>query len=247
MIPQKENRLIGQAMHTYGMLKANDRVMLAISGGIDSMVLARVMRLWQEKTPFPYDLIAVHIDAGFANTDHCEIKEELSNLGLDLHIETTTIGPELQEAATKNICFSCARKRRNILFDLARRYKCNKLAFGHHKDDIIETFFINLFYGGNLSTMVPCQPLFEGALKLIRPLAFLDKNQIHNLATTFTLKAITATCPMEEKSRRNHIRNMLTEIYRKEPDIRNNIFASLANVRTDYLLTKQNKPNENRT
>lgn len=245
MIPQKEKRLIGKAMHTYRMLNADDRVLLAVSGGIDSMVLARVMHIWQEKTPFSFTLIPVHIDPGFTRTDHAKIKGEIDNIGLSLQIEKTKIGEDLLASGTKNICFSCARRRRNKLFELARHHNCNKLAFGHHKDDIIETFFINLFYGGNLSTMVPCQPLFEGSLKLIRPLAFLDKSQIRKLATIFQLKETTGPCPMEEKSRRNHIRNMLAAIYQQEPDVKNNIFASLANVRSDYLLTKPDSTDEN--
>ncbi len=235
-IPPKINRLIGQAMHTYGMLADGDRILVAVSGGIDSLVLAVVLQEWRKKAPIHYDLIPVHIDMGIKDPLDEPLRRQLAPYNLSvLRVEQSP--PEgHDQVAGGNTCFLCSRNRRTRLFSLAREMDCNKLALGHHKDDLIETFLINVFYAGNISTMLPAQPLFEGKLTVIRPLALLSKDDIKRLAHNFALSAVAGSCPLAVDTERDAVRQMLDELYLRNPSIRGNIFKALSNVREDYLL-----------
>ena len=227
------NRLIGQAMGHYNMLAEGDNVLIAVSGGVDSLVLAAILKSWQKKAPINYTISAVYLDMGFKLTDFFLVKEQLARLNIKFFTEELTISvPENQK---ENFCFTCAGQRRKRLFQLAKEKNFNKLAMGHHKDDIIETFIINLLYSGNISTMVPCQKLFNGSLSIIRPLAYLEKKQIIKLGRDLQLKSI-APCPMAGNSKRNTARELLNILYKKDKKIKSSIFAALANVRQKYLL-----------
>ncbi len=235
-IPAAINKRIGQALHDYEMLAEGDRILLAVSGGVDSLVLCHILKLWHRKAPISFKLMAVHLDLGFAKDGPEQVASQLANTGLDYQLIHTNLGPTaLEQGKGKDICFHCARNRRSRLFELCRELDCNKLALGHHKDDIIETFFINLMYGGNISTMLPSQTLFKGNLQLIRPLAYLDKKAIETLGLVFKTEAVPNLCPQSEVSKRVTIRQHLAEIYQQSPEIRNTIFASLANSKAEYL------------
>jgi tRNA 2-thiocytidine biosynthesis protein TtcA len=223
-------------MHTYNMLADGDRILIAVSGGIDSLVLAALLQNWQKKAPIHYSISAIHIDMGFNNSKIIpSLKKQFARMKLPLEIAWTNFG---KSAVTlnKSGCFHCARNRRTHLFSLAREKNYNKLALGHHQEDIIETFFINLLYGGNISTMVPNQPLFNGNLTVIRPLSFLDKKQVTDLGNCFDLKATDNPCPLSGTTKRETVRQFLGELYNNNNKIKANIFAALGNVKTDYLL-----------
>ena len=237
-IPKQINHLVGRAMHLYRMLADGDRVMIAVSGGIDSLVLAWLLKEWQSKAPIRYELLAVHLDMGFSGAEYDLVKEQLCRIDLPMLMERTDFGHKaLMTENGKSGCYHCARQRRNRLFSLAEEHNCNKLAFGHHQEDIIETFFLNLFYGGNLSAMAPRQELFGGKLTLIRPLAMVEKKRIVELGQELGITAVPNPCPLAANSRREEIRTWLTPLYEKNPALKATIFASLGNVRTDYLLT----------
>jgi tRNA 2-thiocytidine biosynthesis protein TtcA len=164
MLKKSVNHQIGLALHTYEMLADGDRVMLAVSGGIDSLVLVWLLRFWLRKAPIDYQLLAVHLDMGFGEKEAGLIAIQLDRLGVPYLIEKTDFGRRALEAEEgRSGCFHCARQRRNRLFELAREKGCNKIALGHHQEDIIETFFLNLLWAGNLSTMAPKQELFGGS------------------------------------------------------------------------------------
>ncbi len=223
-------------MHDYHMLDRGDRVMVAVSGGVDSMVLAWLMHEWRKKIPFSYQLYFVHIDHGFGidenneNNDVDQLLKLLATKGIDLRvIEGRSIDAE-------TTCFICSRNRRNQLFDLAKEMDCNKIAFGHHKDDLIETLFLNMFYGGNISTMLPNQALFDNTLNLIRPMAYIEKHEVMTIASGLGLQPIRNSCPLADQTQRDKIRDMLQTIYDREPEIKKSIFSSLTNVKSEYML-----------
>ncbi|MEW6593292.1 MAG: ATP-binding protein [Thermodesulfobacteriota bacterium] len=235
-LPPHSNRLIGKALHDYRMLADGDRVMVAVSGGIDSLVLCHVLMLWQRKAPIRYELLAVHLDMGFG-ADTGAVAAQLNLAGIPYLSEETDFGKNAVAAEQgKSGCHHCARQRRNRLFALAQEHRCAKLAFGHHQEDIIETFFLNLLYSGNLSTMVPRQELFGGALALIRPLAYLDKEQVRELGAFFGITPVANPCPLAGDSKREAVRTLLASLGRQDAGIKANIFAALGHVRTDYLL-----------
>jgi tRNA 2-thiocytidine biosynthesis protein TtcA len=236
-IPAKTNRKIGQAMHDYSMFEDGDRVLVAVSGGVDSMVLVCLLYLWQKKAPISFHLQPLHIDHGFWKDIQGGVSPEKS-IGKQLHSYSINlrIEGEWKETGQERTCYLCSRNRRSQLFDFAREHDYNKIAFGHHKDDLIETFMINAIYSGNISTMLPKQNLFDDTLSLIRPMAYIDKDEVVELAHLFSLAPVENGCSLSANTRRETVRNMLTHLYKSEPGAQSSLFAALSNVRGDYLL-----------
>lgn len=231
------NRKIGQAMHDYHMLEDGDRVLVAVSGGVDSMVLCCILRQWQKKAPIRFEIVPLHIDHGFwrrksgESSPHKKIFDQLQRHGIDLRTENEWSIQEKERS-----CYLCARNRRSQLFDLARRENFTKIALGHHKDDLLETFMLNILYSGNVSTMIPRQQLFNETLSLIRPMAYLEKQEIYQLARQFDVHPVKNLCPLSDNTRREKVRDLLHNIYSDEPGAKNSMFAALSNIRKDYLL-----------
>ena len=231
-------------MWDYSMLADGDTVLVSVSGGIDSLVLAWLLHNWRNKAPISYRLKAVHIDMmpsdGGMGINARQAANRLETIGLscvilpaDLPRPTATDTPA---TSTKDVCFHCARSRRKQLFDYARKHHYSTIALGHHRDDIVETFFLNLTCGGNISTIRPRQDLFSGRLTLIRPLAYLRKNEITAIGKRLGLDPVHTDCPLSGQTRRMEIRELLDHIYDRIPGSRGHIFAALGNVRTEYLL-----------
>ena len=237
VLSKAANKKIGQAMHNYAMLAEGDRVLIAVSGGVDSLVLTWILNHWQHKAPIRYEILAVYIDNGFDSSTGAKVAEQLQNLGVPYLIEKTDFWHRAAAAAEgKSLCYHCARLRRNRLFAIAEEQGFNKISFGHHKDDILETFFINLLYAGNISTMVPNQKLFAGRIHLIRPMAYLEKKDIMEIAAAAAIMPVKNPCPRDNDSKRQEARRVVALLSELDPKVKSNIFAALSNIRQDYLL-----------
>ena len=224
-------------MHDYDMLAHGDHVLAAISGGVDSLALAWLLHRWRRKAPIDFTITCVHIDPGFKEGGTgAEVARVLAGVGIDLLVEATGFAAS-PAAAAGNLCYQCARHRRNRLFEIARQRRCNKLALGHHKDDLIETFFINILYAGNLSTMRPRQDLFGGRLAIIRPLSYLEKEEVRGMAAAAGLQPVKDACPAADHTRRDEIRKLCAGLFARDPGFKTSVFAALGNPRPDYLLT----------
>jgi len=165
-----------------------------------------------------------------------------SSHGFDYRIIASDIGPRAHGPENReNPCFLCSRMRRKLLFELADTLQCNRIALGHHKDDIIETLFLNIFYGASISTMLPVQELFGGKLTIIRPLYLLDEDLIRRYAEEMDFPRIQLGCPSAGATKREEIKDMLKSFYRKSGKIKGNIFHALQNVNTEYLLQGNTK------
>ncbi|MBN2122964.1 MAG: tRNA 2-thiocytidine(32) synthetase TtcA [Deltaproteobacteria bacterium] len=235
-VSQEMKHLMGKAIHTREMIREGDRVLVAVSGGKDSMALLWLLREHERRVPISYGITAVHVDPGFGTECGDRMKAFFSEQGFEYRVIRSDIGPRAHGPENgENPCFLCSRLRRKILFELAAELDCTKLAFGHHKDDLIETFFLNVFYGASISTMKPVQELFDGRLTVIRPLYMINESSVRKYARSMDWPQIDLGCPTAGSSKRESIKEMLNGFYRSNRKIRGNIFHALQNVNLKYL------------
>jgi len=226
-----------KAVMDYSMIEEGDRVLVGVSGGMDSVVLLDLLNTPMVYVP-RFSILAVNIDSGFDETyrDYDLLESYLAGNGYSYVMEKTDIGPlSHSDYNKKNPCFLCSRLRRKRIFEIAEEEKCSKIAFAHHKDDMIETLLINLFYGREISTMMPKQSIFGGKLHIIRPLACISEELIKKYGKEQGFTAMENKCPTSKTSRRAYIKNLLRELEKENKGIRENIYKALRHVKLDYL------------
>jgi len=231
--------LTGKAIHRYGMIEDGDRILVGVSGGKDSLTLLTLLYERRKRVDIRYDLIPVHIGLGFGSRGEKLLEDFFKERNLPYHIEQTQIGKRAHSAENReNPCFLCSWERRKHLFHLAHRVGCNKIALGHHKDDIIETFLLNVFYSAEISTMLPIQTLFKGKMTLIRPLALIEEKKIERFAREKGLPVVSSGCPSSGKTKRKEIKELIDHLGKENRKVKGNIFRSLSNVKLDYTFMK---------
>ncbi len=231
------NKTAGRALHRYDMITNGDRIVVGLSGGKDSQALFWLLNERRKRVPVQYELFAVYIDPGFENGFGDALTDYYSTIGLKLMVEQTDHGILAHSSENReNPCFLCSRLRRKRLFEIAHELGCNKVALGHNRDDVIETLFLNICYGGEISTMVPLQSLFKGLITIIRPLAFADEEIIQSFVKEMDFPVFMNPCPSADHSKRNEIKKWLDQLYRTNKKIKGNIFRAMSNVKSDYLL-----------
>ena len=227
------------AITDFQMIQPEDRIMVGISGGVDSFVLLKMLAGRKIFTPKDISLIAVHIDLGFYGDNppyYDQLKSYFEANDYEYYIEKTKIGAYAHsEQNRKNPCFLCARFRRQRMIELAERFSCQKIALGHHKDDVIETLMINILFGRQISTMMPNQELFKGKFHIIRPLVYIWEKKIKQYAQLNDFPTLENLCPSAKTSKRIYIKKLLQEMERDYKGVRENIFKSLWHVKPDYL------------
>jgi tRNA 2-thiocytidine biosynthesis protein TtcA len=229
-------RFMGKAIHAYSMTEEGDHILVGVSGGKDSMSLLWLLRERLERLPIKYRITAAHVNPGFDSSSAEKMRAFFIEHGFDHVIIQGDFGPRAHSAENReNPCFFCAMHRRKALFELASGMGCNKIALGHHKDDMIETFFLNILYGGSVSTMLPVQDLFKGRLRIIRPFYLLEEDLIKRYCAAMKWTAVDLGCPTAGNSKREEIKNMLEGFYQANKKIKGNIFHAIRNVRKDYL------------
>ncbi len=242
-IDREVHKLVGKAIHHYGLIEGGDRIAVAVSGGKDSVLLLWLLRERLRHVPIRYDVVAVHVDLGFEPNTAAPLEDFFRKEGFDYRILRTDYGlkahgPENRE----NPCFLCARRRRAALFREARAVGCSKVAFAHNQDDFIETFFINILYGAQTAAMVPRQVFFGGSLVVIRPLALVDSHKVDRMVRRLGLPVVVNPCPSAGRNARTDIRDFLFGLYRKNPKIRGNIFHAMSHVNLEYLPPPLKRP-----
>ncbi len=227
----------GRALGHYEMLSDGDRVLVALSGGKDSLTLLWMLDDLRRRAPIHYTLHPVHIDPGFPGGYADALTEFAAAAGFAPRVEHTDYGVvSHSEKNRENPCFLCSRLRRKRLFEIADELDCPKIALGHHKDDLIETFFLNILYSGETSTMMPVQSFFHGRFRVIRPLAFSGERDIRAFARAQGFPDFINPCPSSGTSKRSEIKQMLNQLYRSNRKIRGNIFRAMSHVKPEYLL-----------
>jgi tRNA 2-thiocytidine biosynthesis protein TtcA len=233
-------RLVGKAIGDFNMLEEGDRVLVALSGGKDSWTLLHTLHSLKRRAPVKFTLIPVTIHPGF-KTFKCEpLRESVAKLGLELHIEKTINAQIIREHRRpgSSYCSFCARLRRGTLYSVAQRFKCNKVALGHHLDDFIETLLLNQFFSGSLAGMSPNMRSENGMQRIIRPLVYVEENLISDWAAGTNLPIIGCGCPQSahQDQNRQKVKGLITELEQEIPNIRKSMLNAMRNVQPRHLL-----------
>jgi tRNA 2-thiocytidine biosynthesis protein TtcA len=230
--------LVGKAIADFGMIADGDRVMVCLSGGKDSYTLLDLLMSLQRAAPVRFELIAVNLDQKQPDFPAEVLPRYLESLGVAWHVieqdTYTVVKRVIPEGAT--MCGLCSRLRRGALYRFASENNISKIALGHHRDDIVETFFLNLFHGGRLKTMPPKLRSEDGRHVVIRPLAYVAERDIERYARVREFPIIPCNlCGSQDHLQRVAIKQMLADWERANPGRTETIFSSLRNVTPSHL------------
>lgn len=235
-------RKVGHAIGDYGMVEEGDRIVVAMSGGKDSYALLDFLLSLKRSAPVRFDLVPVHIDSGFPNADESPLEEHLKRVGLPYHIVKVPIYRLCQEKLPegKPFCPLCSRLRRGNLYRIARELGCNKVALGHHKDDVLCTFFLNLFNAGILKTMPPVLRNDEEDLVVIRPLIYCRERDIKTLSELKGYPILPkGLCGWGEDQQRAAMARMIRGWDKQFPKRADIAFRALKTAVPSHLLDKE--------
>mgnify|MGYP003585166866 CR=1 FL=1 len=222
-------RLTGKLMQRLEMLHPGARVGVAISGGVDSWALLKVLALRRGIVPFPFEIMALHVNPGFEPDNHEIMGEWLASNGISAHLEVSDHGPLAHSAEnmSNSPCFYCARLRRKRLFSLCRDYKLTHLAFGHTAEDLVTNFFMNMIQGGRVDGLAAKDAFFGGELMVIRPMLLLEKPMIIKAARDWGLPVRKNPCPSSDSCRRSVIGREMDGLFAVHKGARRNIYNAL--------------------
>lgn len=234
-------RLTGQAIADYDMIGANDRVMVCLSGGKDSFGMLDILLGLQKRAPVPFSIVAFNLDQRQPGFPAHVLPEYLKKLGVEYHIETedtySTVQRVIPDGKTK--CSLCSRLRRGIIYRVADELGATRIALGHHRDDIIATFFLNLFYGGQLKTMPPKLVSDDGKHVVIRPLAYVEEKDLVRWSEVQQYPIIPCNlCGSQPNLKRAETRELMKQWEKRFPGRLDTIFSSLGRVRPSHLMDR---------
>ncbi len=232
-------RQVGQAIVDFNMIEEGDRVMVCLSGGKDSYGLLDVLQRLQARAPIRFELVAVNLDQKQPGFPAEVLPNYLATLGIEHHIETqdtySIVKAKIPEG--KTTCSLCSRLRRGILYRVARELRCNKIALGHHRDDMLQTFFLNMFFGGKLKGMPPKLTSDNGEFIVIRPLAYVAESDLVAWAEHRRFPIIPCNlCGSQENLQRKQVGEMLRQWQRQHPGRVESMFTALQNVVPSHLM-----------
>lgn len=228
-------RKTGKAIFDYSMIEENDKILVGVSGGKDSLALLEVLALRARDKKYNYTVIAAHIDIENVayEVDSAYLQEFCDRLDVQ-YIHATT-GFEVQEDSKKPTCFICSWNRRKELFKLAKEHQCNKLALGHHRDDAIESLLMSMMFNGTISSMPPKLAMFDHTFTLIRPFIYITNDETLQYASYRNFKKQKKYCPHEKATNREAVNNIIKQMEILSPHIRGNLFAAMKNIQPEYL------------
>ncbi|MCB1315501.1 MAG: tRNA 2-thiocytidine(32) synthetase TtcA, partial [Leptospiraceae bacterium] len=225
----------------FDMIADGDRILVAVSGGKDSLCMLHFLELYRRKAPVRFDIIAVNLDQGQPDYPDHILPALFQDWNENYHIEKQDTYSTVLEKTPPGgtFCSICSRLRRGILYRLAREQGCNTIALGHHRDDLIQTFLMNAFFSGKLGTMPPRYLVEEGDLTVIRPLASVPEDWIRAYVTAAGWSIVPCNlCGSQDGLKRAEMRKLLDSLQSRFPEIKNSLFAALANPHRNELLDR---------
>lgn len=226
---------VRQALEDYNMIQDGDKIAIGISGGKDSLTLLYALHGLSRFYPKKFTIQAVTVDLGFNNLDLNKIK----NLCKQLEVEYTIIQTQIADIVFNqrkedNPCSLCAKMRKGALNDEMKRLGCNKVAYAHHKDDVVETMMLSMFFEGRFHTFSPVTFLEKTELTVIRPLIYIHESEIKGFVKKYDLPVVKSPCPADGNTKREYIKQVLCQLNKENPGIKEKMFSAITNGIQSY-------------
>lgn len=222
--------LVRKAVDDYGMIEENDKIAVGISGGKDSLTLLCALANLRRFYPKHFDLYAITVDLGFDNLNLDAIVEFCKNLDVPYTIVKTDIAQIVfNERKENNPCALCAKMRKGALNNEMKNQGINKIAYAHHKDDVVDTMMMSLIYEGRFHTFAPVTFLDRTELKVIRPLIYMNESDVIGFVNKNNIPVVKSPCPADGATKREYINNLLRDLNRDNPGVKNRMFTAIVN------------------
>lgn len=225
--------LLKRALTHFNFLARHTRVLVGVSGGVDSLVLLHLLLEYDRRYQRHWEIHACHINPQFPGWQSTTLHHLFEGLSIPYHIVRKNIHTKIKDAGNK--CYRCSRERRKALLETASGLNIFQVALAHHKQDVAETVIMNMIYNGQFSTLTPRQSVIHGRFYFVRPLYYFEKDTIRAIARSYGLPANDNICPFYQDSKREVVRNFLERTKEHSPDIYKNIFRSLSHINKAYL------------
>ncbi len=224
-----------KAIEEYHMIEEGDKIAVCLSGGKDSITLLHAFKALQRFYPKKFELIAISVNPGFEFFDIDFLQKICNNIQIPLFIENSNAKEIVFDIRKeKNPCSLCANLRRGVINSIAIREGCNKIALGHNQDDVLETFLLNLFYTGNISTFSPVSYMDRSKITLIRPLLYTPEKEIRKFIRKNNFEVMPKVCPMDGISKREDMKQLILSLTKDIPMIRANLFGAIERNLKDW-------------
>lgn len=221
---------VRKALDDYHMIQEGDHIAVGISGGKDSLTLLYALSSLRRFYPSSFQLRAVTADIGFGNTDYDQIRRLCSRLEVEYNVIETQIAKVLFDMRQEsNPCSLCAKMRKGALNDALVSMGCNKVAYGHHKDDVVETMLLSMIYEGRWHTFSPVTKLDRTGLTVIRPLVYLNEANVKGFVRKYEIPVLKNACPVDGHTKREYVKNLLRQINLENPGVKDRMFTAIQN------------------
>lgn len=221
---------VRKAVDDYRMIAEGDKIAVGISGGKDSLTLLYALSSLRRFYPHPFELVAVTVDLGFANLDLSEIKKLCEKLEVPYTVVKTQIGQIVfEQRQENNPCALCAKMRKGALNEAMKQLGCNKIAYAHHMDDVVETMMLSLLYEGRFHTFSPVTYLDDTGLTVIRPLIYMKEADVIGFVRKYEVPVVKSPCPADGHTKREYVKQLLKQLNTENPGVKQRVFTAIQN------------------
>lgn len=221
---------VRKAVDDYHMIAEDDKIAVGISGRKDSLTLLYALSSLRRFYPHPFELVAVTVDLGFANLDLSEIKKLCEKLEVPYTVVKTQIGQIVfEQRQENNPCALCAKMRKGALNEAMKQLGCNKIAYAHHMDDVVETMMLSLLYEGRFHTFSPVTYLDDTGLTVIRPLIYMKEADVIGFVRKYEVPVVKSPCPADGHTKREYVKQLLKQLNTENPGVKQRMFTAIQN------------------